>query len=87
MKCEVKGNKNLCKLSDLRRGDFGIVVRVNGYNNNLRKRILEMGLTMGTRVEIKKIAPLGDPVGIIVRGYELCLRREELKKIEVMVTR
>ena len=71
------------KLSDLRKGEKGLVVTVKNNNSLLRKRMLEMGFTKGVVVMVKKIAPFGDPIDIELRGYELCLRKDDLDNIEV----
>lgn len=71
------------KLSELKKGEKGEVVFVNGINNSLKRRMLDMGITKGVVVSVKKIAPLGDPVDIELRGYELCLRKTDLSNIEV----
>jgi len=68
-------------LKDIRPGDQCIVVRLE--MNNLRKRIIDMGLTTGTLIKVKKLAPLGDPMEIVVRGYLLTLRKAEARTIEV----
>jgi len=68
-------------------GGKGCVTSVHNKNKELRRRILDMGITQGVIVEIKKISPLKDPVDIKVRGYELCLRREDLKQIEIEVVK
>ena len=49
----------------------------------LKRRIMDMGLTKGTEVKIRKVAPLGDPVEITVRGYELSIRKSEAENIVV----
>jgi ferrous iron transport protein B len=54
-----------------------------GKKSTLRKRIIDMGLTMGTEVTVKKFAPMGDPIEITVRGYELTLRLQEAAEIFV----
>ena len=48
-----------------------------------RRRIMDMGITKGARITVDKVAPLGDPVDLTVRGYHLSLRKEDLGKIEV----
>ncbi len=53
------------------------------HSNNLRKRIIDMGLISGTRIYVKKTAPLGDPIEISVRGYSLTLRKAEARTIIV----
>jgi Fe2+ transport system protein FeoA len=74
-------------LNDLPIGGKGSVLTVNNHNKELRRRILDMGITPGVIVEIKKVSPLQDPVDIKVRGYELCLRRDDLKQIEIEVVK
>ena len=54
-----------------------------GKKSALRKRIIDMGLTMGTEVRVKKYAPMGDPIEVTVRGYELTLRLQEAAEIYV----
>ena len=71
------------KLCELKKGEKGKVIAINTNNIKLRRRILDMGLTLGTQVKIKKIAPFGDPISVELRGYELCLRKSELSNIEV----
>ena len=58
------------------------IVRLNG-DGAVKRRIMDMGLTKGTEVTVRKVAPLGDPIEITVRGYELSLRKDEAVKIEV----
>lgn len=72
-------------LNDLAVGQAAKVIAIHNDDKILRRRLLDMGLTKGTIVSIKKIAPLGDPVDIYIRGYELCLRRKELESIDIMV--
>lgn len=69
-------------LNELKIGDSGVITAVGG-EGALRCRLLDMGLTPGTRVTLQKIAPLGDPIEIRVRGYELTLRIEDARKIQV----
>lgn len=71
------------KLSELKKGDKGEVVSINSSNNSLKRRMLDMGITSGVMVVVKKVAPLGDPVCIELRGYELCMRKNDLGSIEV----
>ena len=49
----------------------------------VKRRIMDMGITKGTPVTIRKVAPLGDPIELTVRGYELSIRKEDAEKIEV----
>ena len=69
-------------LADLKIGQDA-VLRTIGGQGELRHHLLDMGLTPGTEVTLRKVAPMGDPIEIRVRGYELTLRVEEAKKIEV----
>lgn len=69
-------------LDQLKVGSSAIISAVDG-NGALRCRLLDMGLIPHTRVTLQKVAPMGDPIEIRVRGYELTLRVEEARKIEV----
>ena len=72
-------------LSDLKRGQRAIVIDFHNNNAALRRHLLDMGITKGVVVEVKKIAPLGDPVDIKLRGYELALRRQDMMGIDIQV--
>lgn len=67
-------------IDDLKIGQSGIIDTVGG-EGPLRLRFLDMGLIPGTRVVLRKIAPMGDPIQIQVRGYELTIRREDARKM------
>ena len=67
---------------DAKIGDTVKVVRVHG-EGALRRRIMDMGVTKGVEIYIRKVAPLGDPVEVNLRGYELSLRKEDIEKIEI----
>lgn len=69
-------------LNELKTGSSGIITAVGG-DGPMRCRLLDMGLIPHTRVTLQKVAPMGDPIEIRVRGYELTLRVEEAQKIEV----
>ncbi len=71
-------------LKEMKPGQSGQVVSI-GEKGSLKRRIMDMGITPGTAVKVIKTAPLGDPVEINVRGYELSLRKEEAARIEVQV--
>ena len=58
------------------------ILRVHG-EGALKRRLMDMGLTRGTTVTVKKVAPLGDPIEVTVRGYELSLRKADAAMIEV----
>lgn len=72
-------------LSKLKKGQKAKVVQLNTVDKSLRRRLLDMGITEGVQIKIKKIAPLGDPIDIELRGYELCLRKKDLELIDVEV--
>ena len=74
-----------CVLSDLVVGQKAKVIKLNETNKAIRRHLLDMGVTRGTEVIIKKVAPMGEPIDISLRDYELCLRKEDLTKIEVVV--
>lgn len=65
-------------------GESGIIVKVNG-EGRVRRRLFDMGLTPGAEVYLRKKAPLGDPIEITLRGYELSLRKVEAQNVEVEV--
>lgn len=69
-------------LNELKIGSSAVITAVGG-DGALRCRLLDMGLIPHTRVTLQKVAPMGDPIEIRVRSYELTLRVEEAKKIEV----
>ena len=69
-------------LNQLKTGSSGIITAVGG-DGPLRCRLLDMGLIPHTRVTLQTLAPWGDPIEIMVRGYELPLRVEEARKIEI----
>ena len=69
-------------IKDLKIGESAIITKVLG-EGPLRLRLLDMGLIPKTVVKMQKIAPLGDPLQIQVRGYELTLRKEDAEKIQV----
>ena len=67
-------------IDDLKIGESGTIAQVGG-EGALRLRFLDMGLIPGTQVLLQKAAPMGDPIQIRVRGYELTIRREDARKI------
>ena len=69
-------------LKDLEIGKSGLVLAVNG-EKVLRRRLLEMGITPRTNITVKKAAPMGDPIELLLRGYVLSLRLEDAEKITV----
>ena len=69
-------------LKDVKIGETVRVTKVGG-EGALKRRIMDMGITKGVSIKVMKVAPLGDPVEITVRGYELTLRKADCEKIEV----
>lgn len=69
-------------LKDIRVGQTATVVKLEG-EGAIRRRIMDMGITKGTEILVKRVAPLGDPLELTVRGYQLSLRKEDAKKILV----
>lgn len=74
-----------CNLAELQVGQTAKVLKLNEKDKAIRRHLLDMGVTRGTEITIKKIAPMGDPIDIQLRDYELCLRKEDLRKIDVEV--
>jgi len=72
----------MATLKDVSVGDSCTVAKLNG-TGALKRRIMDMGLTKGTRVAVRKLAPLGDPIEVTVRGYELSIRKSEAEIVEV----
>ena len=71
-------------LSDLKKNEKGRVVTIKG-NGSIHRRLMDMGLVTGSDIEMQRIAPLGDPVEVKVKGYNLSLRKEEAACIKVEV--
>ena len=69
-------------LKDVKIGSSARVVKLYG-EGALKRRIMDMGITKGVEIYVRKVAPLGDPMELRVRGYELSLRKEDAEKIEV----
>lgn len=69
-------------LKDVKVGETAVVVRLHG-EGAVKRRIMDMGLTRGTEVHVHKVAPLGDPMELTVRGYELSVRKADAEMIEV----
>ena len=69
-------------LKDVKVGENAVVVRLQG-EGAVKRRIMDMGLTRGTEVHVRKVAPLGDPMELTVRGYELSVRKADAEMIEV----
>ncbi len=72
----------MASLKDVKVGQSCTVAALTG-TGALKRRIMDMGLTKGTRVYVRKLAPLGDPIELTVRGYELSIRKDEAANVEV----
>ena len=69
-------------LKDVKIGETAVIEKLHG-EGALKRRIMDMGLTKGTQVYVRKVAPLGDPMELTVRGYELSVRKADAELIEV----
>ncbi len=69
-------------LRQVKIGESAKIVRLNG-EGAVKRRIMDMGITKGIEVYVRKVAPLGDPIEVTVRGYELSLRKADAEMIEV----
>ena len=69
-------------LKEAKPGEEVQVLKING-EGALKRRIMDMGITRGTAIRVRKVAPLGDPVEITIRGYELSIRKSEAENIEI----
>ena len=70
-------------LKEVKPGTTVRVVKISG-EGAIKRRIMDMGLTKGVEVFVRKVAPLGDPVEVTVRGYELSVRKADAELVEVM---
>lgn len=69
-------------LKEIKVGQSAIIKKIHG-DGALKRRIMDMGITKGVEVYVRKVAPLGDPVEITIRGYELSIRKADAELIEV----
>lgn len=74
-----------CALSDLKVKQTGKVISFSCDSKVIRRRLLDMGVTKNCVIKIKQISPLGDPVTISLRGYDLCLRKKDMNNVLVEV--
>jgi ferrous iron transport protein A len=81
----MKNTGEKCNLAQLQVGQKAIVLKIKEENKKIRRHLLDMGITRGVEIKIKKIAPMGDPIDLQLRDYELCIRKEDISKIEVEV--
>ncbi|EFY07991.1 FeoA family protein [Succinatimonas hippei] len=70
-------------LDTLKPGENAVITGINGQNTSLRRRLLDMGLTLNTKVSLVREAPFGDPIELEVRGYSLTIRKSDAQLIEV----
>ena len=78
----MKKEKMMKTLKEIRPGQTVKVEKLHG-EGPLKRRIMDMGITKGVEVHVRKVAPLGDPMEVTVRGYELSIRKAEAQSIEV----
>ena len=71
-------------LGEVKIGSSCKVVKLHG-EGAVKRRIMDMGLTKGTEISVRKVAPLGDPIEITVRGYELSLRKADAEMVELVL--
>ena len=69
-------------LKDVPVGESATIIKIHG-EGTVKRRIMDMGITKGTEVFVRKVAPLGDPIEITVRGYELSLRKADAEILEI----
>ena len=69
-------------LREVKKGQTVVVQKLNG-EGAVKRRIMDMGITKGTEIFVRKVAPLGDPVEVTVRGYELSVRKADAEMVEV----
>ena len=69
-------------LRDVKVGESAVVVKIHG-EGAIKRRLMDMGITKNTTVYVRKVAPLGDPIEVTVRNYELSLRKADAEMIEV----
>ena len=70
-------------LKDVKIGESVTVKKLSGNDGALKRRVMDMGITKGVEIYVRKVAPLGDPVELTIRGYELSIRKNEAEAIEV----
>ena len=69
-------------LGDAKVGTTVVVTKIEG-DSAFKRRIMDMGITKGTEIQVRKTAPLGDPIEVVLRGYSLSLRKEDADLIEI----
>nr|WP_319372984.1 FeoA family protein [uncultured Methanobacterium sp.] len=71
-------------LNNLKQGETGKITSFKG-KGKVRKHLMEMGLVRGSDIKVERVAPLGDPIEVKIKGYSLSLRKEDAKKIEIEI--
>lgn len=79
----LKGNSDMSTLKEAKIGTVVTVKKLSG-EGAVKRRIMDMGITKGTEIYVRKVAPLGDPIEVTVRGYELSLRKADAEMIETV---
>ena len=77
--------KEVCSADKLNIGDKAKVLELDVSNKEIRRHLLDMGITRGVEIRVKKKAPMGDPIDISLRDYELCISKKDLANIRVEV--
>ncbi len=72
-------------LQDLQPGQSGTIKKITNSIGPVRRRLMDMGITPGTKITVEKIAPMGDPIEVTLRSYQLSLRKSEAQDIEIEV--
>ena len=72
----------MATLREVKVGDNVMVTKING-TGAVKRRIMDMGITKGVEIEVRRVAPLGDPIELTVRGYQLSIRKADAQMIEV----
>ena len=73
-------------LGQLKPGQEGIIVRINASAGPVKRRLMDMGILAGEKVKVEKVAPMGDPLEVLIKGYHLSLRKKEAQGIDVEAT-
>ena len=81
---DEQSNEELIPLSSLNIGQSGVVRLLEG-ESEIKRRLMDMGITRGTSIALHKLAPLGDPMELHLRGYSLSLRKKDAEKIKIVV--
>ena len=81
---DEQSNEELVPLSSLNIGQSGVVRLLEGQGE-IKRRLMDMGITRGTSISVYKLAPLGDPMELHLRGYSLSLRKKDAEKIKIVV--